>query len=172
MDLAGAFHQLFVHPESASKLAFALTDDLTLIYHTGMFGWTGMPGAFAVVSRVIARLINSGTRAERLSDTYRSRLSCCMYVDDVMAVCRLSDVTREVERAHSIIDGLMGEGSVEDEKTETGRKLNFIGWTMDLDNRSVSIARRNYLSTLHGFLSIDEESYVCLLYTSPSPRDS
>ena len=46
MDLKGAFTLLFVHPDSCQRLAFELTDGLTMLYHVGMFGWTGMPSAF------------------------------------------------------------------------------------------------------------------------------
>ena len=32
MDLRGAFTLLFIHPESVKRLAFALTDGLTMLY--------------------------------------------------------------------------------------------------------------------------------------------
>jgi hypothetical protein len=38
-----------------------------------MFGWTGMPSAFHVISRVLARLINAEVAGSRL-----------IYVDDIM----------------------------------------------------------------------------------------
>ena len=78
MDLRGAFTLLFVHPDSVCRLAFALGSDtsgeeLTMLYHVGMFGWTGMPSAFQVISRVLARLINAEVAG-----------SCLIYVDDIM----------------------------------------------------------------------------------------
>jgi hypothetical protein len=59
MDLRGAFTLLFVKGDSVQKLAFELTDGLTMLYITGMFGWTGMPFAFQVVTRILVRIINS-----------------------------------------------------------------------------------------------------------------
>lgn len=46
MDPKRAFTLLFVDPEFVQRLAFELTDELTILYITGMFGYTGMPGAF------------------------------------------------------------------------------------------------------------------------------
>ena len=161
MDLRGAFHLLFVRPESTCKLAFALTDDLTMLYHTGMFGWSGMPGAFAVVSRVVERLINQGTRSERAAGFRGSDLwSCRMYVDDLMGACHADELDKVLFRARSIINELLGIGAVEDEKTESGRRLDFIGWNLDLDTMTVTLARRNFLKTLHGFLRVDEDGPV------------
>jgi hypothetical protein len=50
---------------------------------------------------------------------------------------------------------LLGSGAVADDKTETGRGLDIIGYTVDLDNRRVSIARKNFLAALHGFIGTD-----------------
>ena len=41
-------------------------------------------------------------------------------------------------------------------KTESGRRLDMIGWVVDLDLRSVSIAKHNFLKTFYGFMSCDE----------------
>ena len=38
MDLRRAFSLLFIDPEHVQKLAFELTDGLTMMYITGMFG--------------------------------------------------------------------------------------------------------------------------------------
>ena len=46
MDPKRAFTLLFVDPEFVQRLAFELKDELIILYITGMFGYTGMPGAF------------------------------------------------------------------------------------------------------------------------------
>jgi hypothetical protein len=55
MDLKGAFTLLYVLPEDVPLISFELTGNLTVMFHTGMFGYTGMPASFDVVSRVVAR---------------------------------------------------------------------------------------------------------------------
>ena len=62
MDLKGAFTLLFVHPDSCQRLAFELTDGLTMLYHVGMFGWTSMPSALQIVTRAISRLASARAR--------------------------------------------------------------------------------------------------------------
>jgi hypothetical protein len=150
MDLRGAFTLLFVHPASVCRLAFALGTDasgeeLTMLYHVGMFGWTGMPSAFHVVSRVLLRLINA-----------RVAGSCLIYVDDIMGCCPAAHLQTTLSTARDLIVSLLGPDAVEDRKTESGRRLDFLGWEFDLDLRSVAIARHNYLKTLYGFLMCDE----------------
>eukprot|EP01042_Synura_sphagnicola_P001097 gene1097-1236_t len=46
MDLKGAFTLMFIHPESVPLLAMQLTGGVSMVYHTGLFGSTLMPGAF------------------------------------------------------------------------------------------------------------------------------
>jgi hypothetical protein len=131
MDLRGAFTLLFIHPESVKRLAFALTDGLTMLYHTGMFGWTGMPTAFDVISRVISRAVNKVIRG-------RAK----MYVDDLMGISLSTDLASDLAEARRICCGLLGPDAVEDKKTEFGRVLDWIGWEINLDRLTVSVSRR------------------------------
>ena len=149
IDLKGAFTLLFVDPDSCQRLAFALTDDLTMLYHVGMFGWTGMPAAFQVVTRVISRVVNAQIRGEAE-----------MYVDDLMGCCALTDLVHDLGVARAVCNGLLGVNAVEEKKTLHGRSLDFIGWVFDLDLQSVSVARHNYLKTLNGFMSVDVRAPV------------
>jgi hypothetical protein len=45
--------------------------------------------------------------------------------------------------------------SVRDDKIETGTRLDIIGYTVDLRTRRVSIAQKNHLSALHGFIGAE-----------------
>ena len=146
MDLKGAFTLLFVDPDSCQRLAFQLTDGLTMLYHVGMFGWTGMPAAFQVVTRVITRAL-----AGRL----RPGGEALMYVDDLMGCCRLADLEHDLDQARQLCNGLLGPGAVAEKKTSYGRRQDFIGWEFDLDRRRVSVARHNYLKALYGFLELN-----------------
>jgi hypothetical protein len=149
MDLRGAFTLLFVEAGSVRRLAFELTDQLTLMYITGMFGWTGMPYAFQVVTRILVRVINAELAGESL-----------MYVDDLMGACSIAELASELKIARGKCNGLLGEDAVEDAKTKSGRRIEWIGWLFDVDTRSVSVARHNFLKTLHGFMSTNEGEKV------------
>jgi hypothetical protein len=72
MNLREAFTLLCVEGKSVKKLAFQQTDDLTMLHTTGMFGWTGMPFAFQVITRILERIINPGLKGE-----------CLLYVDAI-----------------------------------------------------------------------------------------
>ena len=78
-----------------------------------------------------------------------------MYVDDVIGVCFKTDLVSDMERAKVICTGLLGPNAVTDEKSETGTRLVVIGYTIDLDLRLVSVARKNFLTAVHGFMAID-----------------
>ena len=85
-----------------------------------------------------------------------------MYIDDLIGVCLRRDLMSEQVAAHSLITRLLGEGAVAEHKTEHGRRLDVIGYTIDLDSRLVTISRKNFLKTLHGYYSVD--------LTKPVPR--
>ena len=151
MDLKGAFTLLYVRPEDVSLLSFELLGGLTVMFHTGMFGYTGMPGCLDVVSRLIARnlqLLISG--------------KIKVYVDDIIGVGLESDLNCNLSKSKDFCEGLLGSDSVADDKTESGRKLDVIGWSICLDTRRISIARKNMLKTFYGLIHLDETLPVSL----------
>jgi hypothetical protein len=56
----------------------------------------------------------------------------------------------------------LGPAAVATEKRENGRRLDIIGYVIDLDTQRVSIARKNYLNTLYGFLELDINAPITL----------
>jgi hypothetical protein len=58
----------------------------------------------------------------------------------------------------------LGPNSVADDKTEYGTWLDMIGYTIDLstaaDRARVLIARKNFLTALHGFISTDTSKRI------------
>jgi hypothetical protein len=143
-DLAGAFHLVDIRAEDVRLMAYELTGGLTLLYTRGMFGWQGSPFMFAVISRVLERLVCS-----RISGSMR------MYVDDMMGVSRRTSAESDIRIAGECARDLLGPDSVAEDKTESGRALDFLGWRVDLDSRRVSIARHNVTKTFHSFMSVD-----------------
>ena len=50
---------------------------------------------------------------------------------------------------------LLGPDAVAADKTEYGSRIEVIGYVIDLERGIVSIARKNFLNTLYGFLHVD-----------------
>jgi len=151
MDLKGAFTLLYIKPSDAPLLCFELTDSLTVLHHTGMFGYTGMPGCFDVISRVLNRNLQPLIKGE--TETY---------VDDVIGVSHKDDVDHDIHQGSTLFEGLLGPIAVAHEKTEKGRTIDVIGWNINLDTKKIGIAKKNMLKTLHGLVELDETKPVTL----------
>ena len=142
-DLRKAFTLLDFRTQDCRLLACELTGDLSLIYHTGLFGWTGTPFAFQVVSRALHReLLRRGVRQ-------------LVYVDDIGGICEKGAVGQQRSVVRAVAEGLLGPKALAMNKWETGRRVDYIGWEIDLDNRRVTLKRRNFLKVLHGFFAVD-----------------
>ena len=84
-----------------------------------------------------------------------------MYVDDVIGVGIESDMADLIYPALATsVTRLLGPSAVADDKTEVGRRLDVIGYTIDLDIQRVLIARKTFLNTLHGFLTVDPAVHI------------
>ena len=143
VDLKGAFTLLNFRPEHVKYLACLLTDDLVLIYHTGLFGWTGTPYAFQVITRVIKRLLRKAI------NQYIE-----MYVDDIIGICLNFEFEEIKKKVIYICEGLLGPGAIAMDKWDSGRRLDVLGWHINLDSMRVSIARRNFLKVVCGFFDL------------------
>ena len=86
VDLKGAFTLLYVLPEDVPLLSFELTNNLTVMHHTGMFGYTGMPGCFDVISRVLCRNIQKIIHGK-----------CEIYVDDIISVSHIQTMEEDLK---------------------------------------------------------------------------
>jgi hypothetical protein len=148
MDLKGAYTLLSFRPEDVGLFAMLLTGDLVYLQIAGIFGWSGTPAAFQVVTRAICWELRHSLRGRSL-----------MYVDDILGVCFESDLKEDLATTRSICTDLLGPSSVADDKTEFGVRLDMIGYTIDLsispERARVLIARKNFLTALHGFISTD-----------------
>lgn len=144
MDLRGAYTLLSFRPEDAGLFGMELTGDLIYLQMCGIFGWLSAPATFQVVTRALKWEFKS------LLTSYTE-----MYVDDVIGVCFAENVATDIKEATRIYLSLLGPESVATDKTETGTRLEIIGYVVDLDTMRVSIARKNFLSPIHGFLSVD-----------------
>jgi hypothetical protein len=148
-DLKNAFTLLSFDPASVHLLACELTDDLVMVYHSGLFGWTGTPFCFNVVTGALQRSINRRIKGKTK-----------MYVDDIVGVTLLKNLDHDKKVCYEVCEGLLGSKAVAKHKWESGRRLDVIGWTLDLDLMRVTIAKRNFLKTLYGFFAVNENKKV------------
>lgn len=138
-DLAGAYTLLNLAPANAQIFVFEMIGGFALMFLAGMFGWTSTPFAFHVITRLLW-----GATALRISGMIN------LYVDDYMGVATFATVKQDRAVAREIAHDLLGPESVAD-KDEEGRRLEMLGWVLDLDLWSVSISRENVLKAIYGF---------------------
>jgi hypothetical protein len=150
-DLASAFNLMSFDAASAVLLAFELTEGMTAIHTTGMFGWTGTPHAFQVISRV-------------MMDLCRKHLEglMAMYVDDMLGVARADHLESDMRKADGLARGLLGPDAIALDKTEWGRALDWIGWRFDLDTMTVSASRRNMMKAIYAFFFVSLDGTMSL----------
>jgi hypothetical protein len=143
-DLRGAFHLLDLRPESVVLTAMELTDGLVAMFNSGFFGWTGLPQAFGVITRVLERRVNGV-------------ISGCVkgYVDDFLGCSLHKHVPDDMAKAVEEYKLLLGPRAHADDKDECGRLLDMLGWSIDLDSKTITLSQRNRLKTLHGMLLVD-----------------
>ena len=85
-----------------------------------------------------------------------------IYVDDIMGACLRKDLTHDMEMAKTICIDFLGPNAVADDKSKSGRRLNLIGYVVDLDKKTLSIARKNFLNTVYGLYTVDTKAQTTL----------
>ena len=151
MDLRGAFTLLDFDPYLAHLMGTELEGDIIIFYLCGIFGWSSMPMAFQVVNR--------GCRWE-LAQAGRLKGRMNMYTDDAFGVCLARDLEHDMSTVRSLFIALLGDLAVEEDKTESGRRLDLIGWDFNLDKRHVGIAQKNALKAFYGYARHDLDAKI------------
>jgi len=144
MDLKGAFSLLRICSGDVKKLAFELTDGLTLLHTAGMFGWTGTPFAFSIFSRLLEGCIGHDIEG-----------GLKVYVDDLCGCSGVPHADKDQSIAEAICLDLMGDDSLAKDKHFQGRRMDMLGWSFDLDLKTVSVSETNHLKTVFCIFSID-----------------
>ena len=150
-DLKGAFNLLNYNPSSCKLFAFQLSDGVTMIHLAGLFGWIGMPHAFQVLTRSLQALCSSIILG-----------LCYWYVDDLMAVSPISSYFTDSTKVDASVQHLLGQGSIAKAKSQCARQLEFLGWTFDLDTRTITLCDRNLHKMLHALFCFDPTSSVSI----------
>ena len=141
-DMKGAYTLLDLDPGVVNQFAFELTDERVVFFLCGIFGWTGTPAHFQIVTRALLW---------ELRPRVSGRLN--MFVDDFMGVCLRWNVTRNMEVIDVFCERLFGAGCIAPNKDEVGRRLPHIGFEIDLDSGLVELTERNMSKALVGFFS-------------------
>ncbi len=138
-DIASAYTKLFFKSSDVKYMAVELVGGLVLFFLAGIFGWGSTPACFAVISRLLL---------------YEFRLALSgeveIYVDDASGCCPTVDVAENLREVDEIVCRVLGPGALEHSKTRHGRRLDLIGYTLDLDSQRVSIASKNVLRAILG----------------------
>ena len=101
MDLKGAYTLLSFRPEDVGLFGLLLTGDLVYFQLAGIFGWSGTPAAFQVVTRAISWELKHALKSRTL-----------MYVDDIVGVYFEDDVESDLRTTRGICTALLGSGAV------------------------------------------------------------
>jgi hypothetical protein len=151
-DLQGAFTLLWFRPRDTRLLAFPFTDGLAVVHLAGMFGWVGVPYVFQVLTRALVALCATLIFG-----------ACMMYVDDFMGVSPTYLVDHDMTAVDNGVTGLLGPAAIAEKKNERGRELEWIGWSVNLRRRSVTLSRVNLLKMVYAFFCFDAMGKVSCL---------
>jgi len=145
-DLQRAYTLVSYSAAAARRVGVELSSGRFMFFLAGVFGLTGMPMAFDVITRVIQRAL-------------RSRGLCMLqYVDDGLGVSLPADVGDHQAEANRLCTDLLGPEAMAAEKEERGSSLVFIGYSIDLISNRISISPRNLRRSLYAFLSTNMEA--------------
>jgi len=150
-DLKGAFNLLNYNPACCKLFAFPLSDGITMIHLAGLFGWIGMPHAFQVLTRslqALCRHIITGL--------------CHWYVDDLMAVSPIATYIADSTIVDDTVQHLLGIGSIAKKKSQCARALEFLGWIVDLDTRTVTLCERNLYKLVHSLFCFNTKDKISI----------
>ena len=145
-DLRKAYLLLTYDAEDVPKICVELSDGRFMFFLVGVFGLTAMPYAFQVVTRAIVW---------ELSHNIAFRGLLRMYVDDGIIVCHRDHVAETQALIFTFVRGLLGDLAIEASKTKVGRQLDFIGYSIDMDESVVMVAHVNLRKALYAFLNVD-----------------
>ena len=143
-DLRKAFTLLTYSIEAVENLGIELSDGNIMFFLAGVFGLTGMPMAFQIITRAIVF---------EVSRLIHGRLK--MYVDDGFGVAHVRSMAEDQRIVFHFIEKLLGANAIETSKTADGSILDFIGYEVNLPGRYVSVSRRNLLKALFAFQDVD-----------------
>lgn len=149
IDLKGAYTLISFEDAAVPFMAAEMSNDTIVFFTCGVFGWSGTPASFQVVSRALSFQINS---------SISGRIS--IYVDDLFGVSIMKLVDNDIKVATSICCELFHSDCVESTKTVRGRVVEVIGYTIDLDLGRVSVSQKNFLRVIYGLSTMPNSGVI------------
>ena len=149
MDLKGAFALLNFKVNEIGLLTMVLTENLCFLSLVGNFGLSQFPFIFGVISRVLLRAINSEIQGEMN-----------IFVDDFLGVTQKKFLEEDMKIAKDVAERLLGKFAISAKKTFHGPILDWIGWEVNLETQTVTIADHNLYKTLYGFFKLERGQRV------------
>ena len=143
-DLRKAYNLLTYCSEAVQHLCVELSDGDFLFFLAGVFGITGMPMAFQVITRAIL------FEAEKIIQGMMLQ-----YVDDGFGVGHVDQYLEDREKMFSWLKRFLGDKAIEPSKSDEGMALDFIGYEVNLQDGRIYIAEKNVLKAFHAFNDID-----------------
>jgi hypothetical protein len=147
IDVKGAYTlQDYAIPDCALFMT-QLLGGYVLIYTCGCFGFAGQPMAFDVITRALRwelRTILKGVGEG--------------YVDDFFGITLTDNLLHDMSAITSKVRALLDQNAINEAKSKHGRRMEIIGWDIDLDKKLVTIGERCLERALYGFIIADEFS--------------
>jgi hypothetical protein len=149
MDIKGAYTLLSIATADVCKFATEVTREKVVLYLCGFFGWTGTPAHFHPITMALQWELRRLLRGD-----------AGVYVDDIVGVCRRGDLESELATGKRLVESLLGPGTIEDSKTKAGRRVEVIGFNLDLDKQLLAISDRCVERALGGYMSVRVQAPV------------
>ena len=151
-DVSSAFCQFDFSP-SSSKLLAVLLGNTLFLFLVGLFGWTGAPIVFGLLSRALERFICRVV----------PRGCFKLYVDDIISLVLANEAILAQSSVQSCVENLFGPGSVELAKSMPPAIVQtIIGWTIHLVFETIRPSDRGIKKIIVAFFSVDCLSAVSL----------
>mmetsp|Transcript_6972 Transcript_6972/g.15184 ORF Transcript_6972/g.15184 Transcript_6972/m.15184 type:complete len:762 (-) Transcript_6972:5-2290(-) len=149
LDISGAYTLIYIKTEDVALFGTEVTREKVVIYLCGFFGWTGTPAHF--------HPITLGLKWE-IQRVIRGKVG--IYVDDILLFTTRQHESHDTAAASSTVQGLLGEGCLEEDKKERGRRVTMVGYDLDLNQRLLAIGDRCVERAVGGFMAVDEDRPV------------
>ena len=118
----------------------------------GVFGASVLPFAFNVFSK-----------AYRYEVAITSKGKTEIYSDDGVGCVLERYLPSEMKNSKTVIEKIFGEDSVEESKNVSGTIVDVIGWILNMELKTVSIASKNLDKAMFCLFNIDLSKDVSLL---------
>jgi hypothetical protein len=156
IDLKAAYNLVSYRSDQVRLIATLISAGLIVFFLCGIFGWTGTPFAFNVVTRAIVYELERLVKGLSL-----------MYVDDIATCCLRRNLKFNMALITTICTTLLGRLAIEEKKTVVadgaggrGWVNTIIGYDWCLKRRQITISTKNIERAFHAFLDVDVDGDV------------